>query len=178
LLAACQAELPTSADIDRMDAAGAERALTKLALTKDSSGPTEYVVDGVPMSVTAAKSIAADAIESINVTKAATGKTTRIAIGTKAGLGRTAAASNVVGVALTENTLVRRGDTLGFKVLQLPAKPGAEPLILIDGVVADNAALKTIDRERIEAVEVIKGPAAMREHPQPAAANGVILIKL
>jgi TonB-dependent SusC/RagA subfamily outer membrane receptor len=50
-----------------------------------------------------------------------------------------------------------------------------EPLVIIDGIVADKAAIGRIDNSRIDHVEVIKGKAA-EELYGDRGANGVILV--
>lgn len=51
-------------------------------------------------------------------------------------------------------------------------------VVIIDGVVSDLTAMKSIDPSRIASIEVIKGPAAMQQSTDPRALNGVILITL
>jgi TonB-dependent SusC/RagA subfamily outer membrane receptor len=59
---------------------------------------------------------------------------------------------------------------------------GNEPLIVIDGVVADTAYYRRSgtspvpDPDQIESIEIIKGPSAAARYGEPAR-NGVILIR-
>jgi len=50
------------------------------------------------------------------------------------------------------------------------------PLILINGVRSDRSAFSTLDRTQIEAIEVLKGPSAIKEYGDDAK-NGVIVVK-
>jgi TonB-dependent SusC/RagA subfamily outer membrane receptor len=51
----------------------------------------------------------------------------------------------------------------------------AAPIVLIDGVRSDAAALRAIDRKRIDRVEVLKGPLAVGVYGADAT-NGVIVV--
>ena len=62
LITACESQLPTSAQVERMDAASAERAMI-------GTGSVRYVVDGKPVSEAVAKAISAEHITSVAVTK-------------------------------------------------------------------------------------------------------------
>ncbi|MBL0173122.1 MAG: hypothetical protein IPP90_21030 [Gemmatimonadaceae bacterium] len=63
LMTACESKLPTSADVERMDATTAQRAMA-------SSGAVHYVVDGTPVEEeSVAKAISAEKITSIAVSK-------------------------------------------------------------------------------------------------------------
>jgi beta-lactamase regulating signal transducer with metallopeptidase domain len=53
---------------------------------------------------------------------------------------------------------------------------GFEGLLVIDGVISNASALGTMDADRIESVEVIKGAAATQVYDDPRAAQGVIRI--
>lgn len=53
---------------------------------------------------------------------------------------------------------------------------GFEGLLLIDGVVTDQGALRTLDPDAIASVEVIKGATAATLYPDARAAHGVIRI--
>ena len=51
-------------------------------------------------------------------------------------------------------------------------------LLLIDGVKADASALASLDKNRIESIEVLKGPASEKLSSDPAAKNGIIMVTL
>ena len=158
LLAACEAKMPTAAQVDGMDARSAEGAARSFGVARDSA--LSWFVNGVPSSAVVAKQIVADSIASVEVHKVAGGS--RIYITTKD----------------REYVLRQRlgapDDTLTATVSQSKVQ-GAEPMLFIDGVRADAAALKKIDRARIATVNVLKGVSAVSEYG-PAATNGVIVV--
>jgi hypothetical protein len=49
-------------------------------------------------------------------------------------------------------------------------------LLVVDGVIVAPSAMRALDRDQIESIEVIKGAAATRLYDNPRAANGVIKI--
>ncbi len=59
-----------------------------------------------------------------------------------------------------------------------PVRSGFVGLLVVDGVITDYAKLNSISPDRIESVEVLKGASASTLYKEPAAANGVIRIKL
>jgi beta-lactamase regulating signal transducer with metallopeptidase domain len=71
LLAACEAKLPTDAEVSGMTAASATRAVGKVTMM-DTTKMT-YSVNGVGVSSSAANAIAPESIANINVTKTAAG---------------------------------------------------------------------------------------------------------
>lgn len=50
------------------------------------------------------------------------------------------------------------------------------PVVYIDGVRSSMAAAKALDRERIESIEVLKGPYALQFYADPGAELGVVVI--
>ena len=173
LLAACEAKLPTAADIDHMDAASAERSARQLALTGDT---IVWSVDGKVVSAAEAKAIASDSIVDVSV-NTPLGGARHIDVSTmrarQIGIAATSP-SNGSGEARGESRLVRRGRVdSGFAVQGATASE--QPLLLIDGVRSDLATLKSIDRSRIASVEILKGRAAMQTYGD-GAKNGVIVV--
>lgn len=171
LLAACEAKMPTAAQIDQMDARSAEGTARSVGLVSDSS--VSWFVNGVPTSAVLAKKLAADSIATVEVTKAE-GRS-RISIVTKN--------AAQVGFATTNDTLhalrARQGreEALTNTLRSRPAElHGATPILIIDDVRTDPAALKSIDRARIATVNVLKGASAVSLYG-PDAKNGVILVR-
>ena len=167
LLAACEAKMPTAAQVDQMDARSAEVAARSIGLS-DSS--VSWFVNGVPTSALAAKQIAADSIATVEVSKA--GGRSRISIVTK---------SEAEGSSPTTNDslrgLRRRVGSLEGTLRSQPAElRGATPILIIDDKRADPSAMKTIDRARIATVNVLKGASAVSQYG-PDAKNGVILVR-
>lgn len=177
VLAACEAKMPTSADVDQMDAASAERTATKLALIETDKGP-QYIVDGVKTDAATAKRIAALDIATIEVKKARDNEQGLIAIRTKSG---SATGSNdtlrIRELKKTADAIVTTRDSGGLIRTNMAKVGGKEPLVYIDGVKLltgiKNAGL---DPKDIESIEVLKGAAAATYVNDPDAANGVIVI--
>lgn len=172
LLAACEAKLPTAADIDHMDAASAERSARQLALTGDT---IIWSVDGKVVSAAQAKAIASDSIVDVSV-NTPVGGARHISVSTmrarQIGIAATSP-SNGSGEARGESRFVRARVDSGFAVQG--ATSSEQPLLLIDGVRSDLATLKSIDRSRIASVEILKGRAAMQTYGD-GAKNGVIVV--
>jgi bla regulator protein blaR1 len=177
VLAACEAKMPTSADIDQMDAASAERTATRLALVDTSKG-TLYFVDGVKMDASKAKQIAATDIEAIEVKKARDNAQGMIAIRTKTGSATFSKDTlRITELKKTADALVA-GDAVRLRAL--PSKIGGNtppPLVYVDGVKSSASVIGTLNKQDIESVEVLKGTAAATYVNDPDAANGVIVIK-
>ncbi|HEY7770340.1 M56 family metallopeptidase, partial [Longimicrobium sp.] len=74
LASACEAPLPTSAEIEKMDVADVEARVGELALA--SGGSTTYIVDGKQVTAEEARALSGDRIERIEVTRGATGTPT------------------------------------------------------------------------------------------------------
>ena len=171
LLAACEAKMPTASDIEHMDATSVERSAQKLGVVTPDSGLV-WSVDGVASTEAGAKAIPADRIVTVNVAKFQ-GRS-HVFIVTRDGQ-RSASAGRVDTVRLSA---VRRDGNLETSTFrkQLDGKSSeGEPMLLIDGVRSDPSALKTLDRNRIDRVEVLKGEAAIRTYGADAT-KGVIVI--
>lgn len=192
-LAACEAKMPTSAEVDQMDAASAERVATKMAML-ESRDSTVYIVDGVKMAAEKANLISPNRIASIEVKKTpAAGGPGYIIIATKDAdsVRVSGAKTEDEKVAVkqawmlahpgdTDRVLVRKRLASGEgNLLGVPSRmsSGAKPLIYIDGVKRSDDALKSLNPNDILSVEVIKGASAAAYVNDPEAANGVIVIK-
>lgn len=172
LLAACEAKMPTAAQLDRMDARSAEGSARSLGLVSDSS--VKWFVNGVATSADAAKQIVADSIAAVEVNKVEGGS--RIHITTKSGA-RVASATNDAGLALRPR-IGARDDTLGAALRSAAAeRQGTTPILIVDDVRAELSALKTIDRARIATVNILKGASAVSLYG-PDAKYGVILVRM
>jgi TonB-dependent SusC/RagA subfamily outer membrane receptor len=176
VLAACGAELPTAAELQGMDVAKAESRIGQV-ITLDSAN-TVYVVNGVKVSEIKAKSIGADSIATINVSKV--GNMREIRIVTKEGpmkvvAGRPLEERKVTGFALRSDSASAPGDV----AIRMRATnvTGADPLFYIDGKKSTKADMDKLAPTAIESVSVLKGPAAVAKYGQDAA-NGVIEIVL
>jgi beta-lactamase regulating signal transducer with metallopeptidase domain len=159
LLAACEAKVPTASQVDGMDAMSAERSATQIGMIEKVDDPrTQFFVNGVQVSAAEAHAIAPNRIATVNVTKVeAPTAGSAIRIVTRD------AASALDGP---------RHDTTGAAHAMAPFNG----LLLIDGVRADPARLKTLDPKSILSIDVIKGPSAAQLSSDPAAANGIIKV--
>ena len=171
ILAACEARMPTAADIEHIDARSAERGAEALGvITRDTA--LVWWINGVASSEAVAKSIPTDSIATVNVGK----------LEGRSYIHVTTKGAKNVGFAERVDTLsatVRRdghNETVSALRKPLDARSGeAKPLLVIDGVRSDPSALKTLDRARIERVDVLKGELAGKLYGA-GATNGVIVI--
>lgn len=183
LAAACETHLPTSAEVQRMDARGAERQIANRAVF---DSVTTYEVDGVPVTRAKAMSIPSSEIATIMVQR----RVTPVGCLKNSDGSETCTASSQVlpgsqlsirtraFAATAETTTVRAtADDGGVRVDNGAGSANREfkGLILIDGVRADRAALAALPPNGIMSVEVLKGAAA-KAYSAPEAAYGVILV--
>lgn len=186
LLAACQSEMPTSAQIEAMDVT---TLAARMPLKADS---VVYIVDGKQMAEADAKAIVSADISSIEVVKSKTpAQVSQVRISTMAKNSVTARGTvRVQGQAMTRDSAVTAMVALGSDAdpvsharIRLRGQPciaadksSCEPLVIVDGVVVEGG-LSNIKPNTIQSVEVIKGAAAARLYGDRGA-NGVISIKL
>lgn len=196
VVVACDSSrMPTSAEVEKMDARGVQARLVTTLPGVDTAGMT-WIVDGETVAAARAQAIPADSIASIDVRRENGSGTMRITTR------RAAIASGAVpGDSGVRVTVMRREgapagamDTtkrVAFMVvgpdsgaprlatgalLPLPASSSAaKPIIFIDGTRADEKAMQALTPDRILSVEVLKGPAAATRYG-PDGANGVIRI--
>ena len=177
LVAACGAELPTSAELEGMDVAAAQQRTAALA---PALGTTRFIVDGKEVTEAEAKAVSASRIASINIRKL-DNKTSELRIATRsAGDTATGAVTTLkrvegVRIAVKANGTADSSRTLiiGDSIRYTPAKR-FEGLIFVDGVKATEEAMK-MSPDRIQSIEVIKGAAAEKLYG-PEGAMGVIRI--
>jgi beta-lactamase regulating signal transducer with metallopeptidase domain len=174
LLAACEAKVPTAAQISAMDVAGAQHSLQ--TMPGMGSDKAVFFIDGKQADARAAHALTPNQIASVNMIHGATAsEPTTIKITTS---GEPAAPATSGGLAGLHNSL--------HSVMAGPSKhegtgtPAAEGmfsgLVLINGAVVDQATFAKLNPAMIASVEVLKGPAATKLYSEPAAANGVIKI--
>jgi len=172
LLAACEAKMPTAAQIDQMDARSAESSARSFGLVSDTA--IAWFVDGRSVSGVDAKKIVEDRIAQVEIGKFE-GRS-RIYITTK-DAGR-------VGLVTRQDTayglrrrLGRLDDTLAVTSRSQAAEVhGAEPILVLNDKRTELSVLKTLDRAQILTVNVLKGVSAMEMYG-PDAKNGVIVVK-
>ncbi len=164
LLAACDVEMPTPAELDAMGVADAEESARRLSILPSEAADAVYLIDGDTVDAARAEAFPADQIARIEVVKkVAPGERPQIRIRTHSQAVESPV-DHAVALATGEPDPMPVGDD--------------EPdlLVLLDGEPVDAASLKTLDPAAIERIEVIKGPAAAEAFPELQAENGVIVI--
>lgn len=181
VLAACEAKMPTAADVDQLDAASAEKVATKLKMLQDTAGRL-YIVDGRQVTEKEATGIAASDIRSVEVNKSALGG--KIVIRTKNGapLPPDADSHDRVMIRLDSAKSVMSSNRVRFTgdsvIIRDRSNAASEqPIFIIDGVRQPSGGLGSIKRDDIQSVEVLKGAAAAQFVGDPQATNGVIIVK-
>ena len=147
LLAACESKLPTSADVENMDATSAIAQAAKLRGI--DSTRTVFVVDGKVVSSAEAKRLESSRISSIEVVKSGD-RTAQVRLRTRG-----------------PDSLTRSGTR---------SKTAFEGLFVIDGKIVSSESANSLSPDRIESVEVLKGDAATQRYSDPRARDGVIVI--
>ena len=166
LLAACEAKVPTGPEIEAMDVASASKAVTGTRLMmKSQMDSAIYVVDGREVDAKTANSLTPNQIATIDIAKGNEARST-IRITTNGN----APDPNAAGSSRMELS-VHGG---ARKTALRSADPASQPLILIDGVKADDARLQALNPDQIASIQVIKGAKALTISSDPAAKNGVI----
>lgn len=190
LAAACEAALPTAADIHRMDVAAAEQGARRLALSDRNwnSDGAEYRINGLIVTAAEARALPQDRIKSIIVARPTHGRgPTKVHVWTQDA--RTAAEPaaekpgdySTFGMMAAEGSLAEPFLYESKRREGAPAEPEVgragepKPLILIDGAEANEAALRALSGMTFRSVEMIKGPEALAAYGV-AGAGGVIRI--
>ncbi|HKO15053.1 MAG TPA: M56 family metallopeptidase [Gemmatimonadaceae bacterium] len=183
VLAACEARMPTSADVDRMDVAAAERGATAMHLRSMTDSLATYTIDDQAATVVQAHALGAEQIASIEVLKhrAAGARdeiriTTREAARARGELAAGQAANAPAQLRIREAGGLALGDSARHGARMRVSEKTFDGLLLIDGVRSSIAAMHALVPADIQSVQVLKGSAAMQAYPEPAARNGVILI--
>lgn len=164
LLAACEAKLPTAAEIEKLDVSGAEKALAKVRLlTPSAEDETVYYVDEVQVTAREAHAVGSQRIGTVRILRGD---------GDGAGLSEvrisTRPAPEGPEVGEGEITLARKMAAAGEERPAGEASPArvripeGDPLIFIDGVPADAAALRALNPAVMESMEILKGETATR----------------
>jgi beta-lactamase regulating signal transducer with metallopeptidase domain len=165
LLAACEAKLPTSDEMDRMTASSATAAAGRVALIDTAT--VRYFIDGRTATKTETDKLAAEQIASVNVTQKGVQNGGEVRIVT-----RTPIAGDS---SPTRMTYVRTPPTPPIPPSG-PTRTGFTGLMIVDGVITDPAIANSIAPDQIASVNVTKGASAVSQYNDPRAANGVITI--
>lgn len=182
VLAACEAKMPTSVDVDNMTAASAERSATQVGLMNGSDSLRTYYVNGKRVTAAEAHAIASDKIASIGVAeRRATGPSDT------AGAPRKFRVTIPDGVNILPDSAAAKGQIVWIETRDAPAPQFERKvtladsrfagLVFIDGKRSNGAAMTQINPADIASIEVLKGARAAALYPNdPAAAQGVIQI--
>lgn len=167
LFAACEARMPTSAEIEEMDVAAVESRAGAMIPLEDAEN-VSYEIDGVVATAEEARALDAAQIATIDVMRSQDGGTVRI---------RTRSAD-----ATADEPTVRR--EVRFERVDAADGPDAarslnleefEGILFVDGERTDPARMGNLDSNEIVQVEIMKGSAAVERYG-PEAAGGVIRI--
>lgn len=173
VLAACEARVPTSAEIEKADVGAVQKSLAAVP----GDGITEYRVDGKVVTEAEAKALPADRIATMDVrrTKEAPSGATRsvVSIMTTDRLPAKTADGTPLRVRVDSSVTIR---ATGPEALRI-RDGSAAGFTLIDGVRATAESMKALSPDDIVTVEVLKGAAARTRFPnEPDAAGGVVII--
>jgi hypothetical protein len=200
LALACDAELPTSEEVNSMDVAAAEGAAQRLSVIGVNDSLVSFTIDGRDATAREAHALAPGDIATIQVLKKRIGpseenraESGEIRIMTK----RAADSLGVLGIRKRVGRegsvvkMVRKGATGGeitaggeqrwkisadtMRIVPL-ARKSFDGVLVLDGVRVDSKELANISPDQIVSVEVVKGDAARKLYADSAAANGVIRI--
>jgi len=176
LLAACEAKLPTSADVENMDASSAEVSARKMRLFANDSGVT-YFIDGVKATPAQAKALGPERIGSIEVEKFA-GATPKAEVHIAT---RKPGDPAPDGLPMKETRIEVGGGNGSAMVAaekgeMLARERQFDGVLIVDGVRVNPSAMSTLSPDDIVSVEIIKGGRAASLYPAPEAARGVIKI--
>lgn len=160
VLAACEAKTPTAADINRLSGASAESAAHRLGFLRPVDTAVAYKVDGVSVSAEEARAIPADDIGHMAIAKASGGQST-VEITRKAMFKRKRpAADSTLADVVGASAVAAHGG-----VAKEQGKWPTDTAIVwfLNGARADASVIQTLDRSQIDAIDVLKGPAAEQE---------------
>jgi len=179
LVGACQADMPTSADVDRMDASAAQAQAERFRMI--GADNVTFEVDGKPATAAEAHAIPADRIAEVQVRRKPDGSgTISITTGENGGRVRiTDTLARTPGDSSTHSVRFRvRHDSTGVRAVHggMMAAHGFDGLVIIDGRVVEASALHGLNPDRIATIDVVKGASAATQYSDPRAAKGVLRI--
>lgn len=161
LLAACEAKTPTASDIDGLTGASAESAAHKLGLLQPIDTAVAYKVDGVSVTAAEARTVPAEYIAQMSISKE--GGQPTVLITTKAAvtpLRRPPPSDR----GLADDVGSLAVDAHGGSPKERAKWPTDTAIVwFLNGARADASIIQTLDRAQIENVDVVKGPAAEQE---------------
>ena len=179
LLAACEAKAPTAADIDAMNGATAEKAARQLGVIRRADTAVAYMVDGKTVTAEQARALGANDIAGVSVRRDSIAGAEFLITTKQPGIGRVSAKladSDVVAHGVVQRGRGGRAGGGGGDLFGKQTPSDTTVVYFIDDVRVGYADVRALDRNSIEAVEVIKGPAAEAAY-QVGPGKGVISIR-
>jgi beta-lactamase regulating signal transducer with metallopeptidase domain len=177
---ACDTPLPTSAEVQRMDARALEGRVGALQVTSPDDTPTEYFIDGKAATREEAMALPADRIVRMEVTRASTTAAdgSLNATGSRQVHLYTAASPDASGTVLGNlRASTREPQRIEVRMAgAAQSETSFDGLVVIDGQVRDHAALRALSPDAIQSIDVLKGAAATTQYDDARAAAGVIRI--
>ncbi len=169
LLAACESQLPTAAEMQNMDVKAVEARVAQV--TKIDTASVVYFMDAKQVTRAEAKALLAENIATVNVRG---GKTQEIRIITRGAL--TASRANGTGDSgLSVFGFKPNGASKPTVNFSATPKTPFTGILLIDGQTVEASRLNSLKPDAIETIEIMKGEAATVLYGE-AGANGVIKV--
>jgi beta-lactamase regulating signal transducer with metallopeptidase domain len=183
MFVACEAKVPTAADVSAMDVASAQRSASEAGFMRTPSNDrTDFFINGVRVSADQARALEARKIGSIEVVKSElpSGRDT-IFVTTADRMpadqhgmkmrGSLGSAAQPMEMKRSADSMSVRLDANGMRL-----RTGAQPLFIIDGQQSTSSALAALRPEQIESIAIYKGDAVRGLSSDPEAKNGVIYV--
>ena len=173
-MAACEARIPTSAELTTMDVAGAEKAAASSGAFRAEFDNADYFLNGMKMSRDELRMLKGEQIASMTVVKgkAAAGRDT-IFVVTKDKM-PTLDSTSAIGMKVRRAGTVAVGPP-GTMLRRTPRDPSEkQPAVMIDGKLSTESALAALNQEDIQSVSVLKPSKAVAGDPYP---DGLIAVE-
>lgn len=173
---ACEKALPTSAEIERMDAAALQ---ARAAAMGDTRVPPTFFVDGQPATEEEVRALPGERIERMELSRGPTGGGNTYRFYTSArpeGEGRGAHVDGSIRFRTDEPQPVYPVYDAASSEMRMGTADRFAGLLVVDGETTDRAGLTRVRPEDVQRIEIIKGTAAVRTYSDPRARNGVIVI--
>ena len=169
LIVACSSDLPTAAELAKMDGKTAVQAAQRVALI--DSTHVRYVVDGKSVSGAEASAVDASQIASLEVTRGTGGTQGEVSITRKS-------AQAVEAIQPAKPTADAVADTKpGLRVVRTIDRQKVGALFVLDGKIVDDVSLlDKLRPDQIASIEVLKGAAATQAYSDVRAEKGVIKV--
>jgi beta-lactamase regulating signal transducer with metallopeptidase domain len=170
---ACEARIPTSAELDGMDVAAMERAAAKVTRLDGRTDSVRFYVNNLYVTESDAKALTAEQIATVNIAKTGASGLKEVRIMTN---DAERLASKLVPLAQKGSVTLSDQPEKRILLSKTP-RTGAAPLVYINGKLSSEAGLAALKTDAIESVEVVKGATAGRLYGESAATTGVIVVK-